>query len=610
MLLPCWVFLHRKVVMAHDEDFRVRPGRIRSKGSSTRPRTFLAQVLHASRRGGAGGSPGKEKSSSPRSGPSTFGRGHSRFGKSRLFDAHRRVTVKARVVRQTGLGARPGSLADHLAYLRRDGVTRDCEKAHLFGPDGQDVDAQDFAARCKDDRHHFRFIVSPENAPEMADLDGFTRDLVQQMEADLGTRLDWAAVSHWNTDNPHVHLIVRGVDHAGADLVIARDYISHGLRSRAEDLVSLELGPRAEHEIEAALRQDVTAERRTRLDAELQRHADDLGIVDLRPEAGSAHDLGQNATHRALLTGRAQTLERMGLATPEGSGRWSLTPGMADTLREMGARGDIIKTMHRAMTERSRDRGMSPGDYVISGRDQSTALTGRLLERGLHNELTGEAYAVIDATDGRVHHVRFPGVEAFRDVPPDGGIVEVRTTTGRTSGKDYLVLSARSDLDLPAQVTAPGATWLDHRLVERQPMDLARTGFGAEVRQAMQERTRHLADRGLASFQQDGSVRYQRNLLATLRQQELDQVGAKLAKESGLTYERSIPGNFVTGQYVKRLSLSSGRFAMIDNGLGFQLVPWAPSLEKQHDRYVDGVARDDGGVNWRHDRKRDLGISM
>jgi len=596
--------------MARDEDFHVRPGRIRSRGNAARPRTFLAQVLHASRRagGGSSGSPGKGKGSSPRSGPSTFGRGHSQFGRSRLFDAHRRVTVKARVVRQAWRGARPGSLADHLAYLRRDGVTRDGEKAHLFGPDGQEADAGNFAARCKDDRHHFRFIISPEDAPEMADLDGFTRDLVQQMEADLGTRLDWVAMSHWNTDNPHVHLIVRGVDQAGSDLVIARDYISHGLRSRAEDLVSLELGPRAEHEIEMALRQDVTTERWTRLDAELQRHADDVGIVDLRTD--TITDFNQNATHRALLTGRAQTLERMGLVTSVGPGHWSLSPGLEDTLREMGARGDIIKTMHRAMTERSRDRAMSPGDYVISGRDQPIALTGRLLERGLHNELTGEAYAVIDATDGRVHHVRFPGVEAFRDAPPDGGIVEVRTVTGRTSGKDYLVLSARSDLDLAAQVKAPGATWLDHRLVERQPMDLARTGFGAEVWQAMQERTRHLADRGLASFQQDGSVRYQRNLLATLRQQELDQVGAKLAQQTGLTYERSIPGHFVTGQYVKRLSLSSGRFAMIDNGLGFQLVPWAPSLEKQHDRYVDGVARDNGGVDWRHDRKRDLGISM
>ena len=79
----------------------------------------------------------------------------------------------------------------------------------------------------------------------MEDLRGFTRDLARRMEADLGTRLDWVAVDHWNTDNPHVHLIVRGVDDRGGDLVIARDYISNGLRSRAEDLVALELGAEA-----------------------------------------------------------------------------------------------------------------------------------------------------------------------------------------------------------------------------------------------------------------------------------------------------------------------------------------------------------------------------
>src|SRR3546814_14569022 len=77
----------------------------------------------------------------------------------------------------------------------------------------------------------------------------FTRDLATQMEADLGSRLDWVAVDHWNTDNPHVHLLVRGVADTGADLVISRDYISRGLRSRAEELVSIELGPRPENDI-------------------------------------------------------------------------------------------------------------------------------------------------------------------------------------------------------------------------------------------------------------------------------------------------------------------------------------------------------------------------
>ena len=67
----------------------------------------------------------------------------------------------------------------------------------------------------------------------MADLKGFARELVGQMEKDLSTKLDWVAVDHWNTDNPHIHVLVRGRADDGKDLVISRDYISHGFRQRA-----------------------------------------------------------------------------------------------------------------------------------------------------------------------------------------------------------------------------------------------------------------------------------------------------------------------------------------------------------------------------------------
>ena len=124
----------------------------------------------------------------------------------------------------------------------------------------------------------------------MTDLRAFTLDLARQMEADLGTRLDWVAVDHWNTDNPHVHLLVRGVDEAGQDLVISRDYISRGLRARAEDLVSIELGPKPEHEIRSALERDVSAERWTTLDTEIRIAADETGAIDLRPAQSGAAD--------------------------------------------------------------------------------------------------------------------------------------------------------------------------------------------------------------------------------------------------------------------------------------------------------------------------------
>src|SRR5690606_19463150 len=104
----------------------------------------------------------------------------------------------------------------HVAYLKREGVTRDGSPTRMFDAAGDNADDRGFADRCQDDRHHFRIIVSPEDAAELTDLREYTRDLVRQMEADLGTRLDWVAVDHWNTDNPHVHLLVRGVTDTGA----------------------------------------------------------------------------------------------------------------------------------------------------------------------------------------------------------------------------------------------------------------------------------------------------------------------------------------------------------------------------------------------------------
>src|SRR6266481_4975487 len=128
-----------------------------------------------------------------RYGGSTFGRGRAAFGRSRLFAGHRRVVVKARVVRHRGRAFRSAPLSAHIAYLERDGVTRDGEKAHMFSAAEGRSDAAAFATRCHGDRHHFRFIVAPEDAAEMTDLKAFTRDLVTQMERDLGTRLDWVA---------------------------------------------------------------------------------------------------------------------------------------------------------------------------------------------------------------------------------------------------------------------------------------------------------------------------------------------------------------------------------------------------------------------------------
>jgi type IV secretory pathway VirD2 relaxase len=578
--------------MTRDDDFSVRPGRIRSRGAQW-ARPFIAQALAAAQK--AGGRVSRSgRIVSPRA--SNFGRGRSASVRAnRLLSSRSRgAVVKARVVRNGGKGA---PLATHLNYLQRDGVTRDGEKGRLFGPEIEEADGRAFAERCEQDRHHFRFIVSPDDSTEMADLKRFTRDLMRQAEQDLGTKLDWVAVDHWNTEHLHIHVIVRGVRDDGRDLVIARDYIREGLRDRARDLITQELGLRTDLDIRRTLERQIEAARWTNLDRQLVQDAGG-GMLDMAPRPGEQPD----AFH-ALKVGRLRKLESLGLAEQVGPGQWTLQENAEATLRELGVRGDIIKRIHRGLTERGLDRGAS--SFVFAGESLGDPVVGRLIAHGLDDELAGTAYAVVDGIDGRTHHLRLPDLDAAGDSPP-GSIVESRRFED-ARGQKRVALAVRSDLSIEQQAIAPGATWLDRQLVSRAPPALGEGGFGAEVSAAMRARADQLIEQGLARRQNERLI-FALDLLTTLRRRELDQVGAKLSVENGLPFVAAAPGEHVGGEYRRRLDLSSGRFAMIDDGLGFSLVPRSPSLERQLGRLVAGIARDDGAIDWSFGRRRGLGL--
>lgn len=577
-----------------DDDLRVRPGRIGNKGARA-PKSFVGQVMRAAQKAGHVG-----QRFGPSRGRSTFGRGRSAAVAAGLRSPSRRATVKARIVRHKGARFRSASLATHMRYLERDGTSRSGEPARMFDAGGDEADARAFAERCEDDRHHFRFIVSPEDAPELADLRATTRELMAQAERDLGTRLDWIAVDHHNTDNPHVHVLVRGRTDGGQDLVISRDYISKGFRARAEALVELELGPRSEREIAAGLARDIEADRFTGLDRTLRFQADENGgVIDLRPDGPADAD----PEMKRLMLGRAAKLERLGLAERVGPARWELKPALEERLRELATRGDVIATMHRALRRGGVDRG---ADLAMHADAEAPPIIGRLVERGLHDELTGSAYAVIDGVDGRAHHVRFADLDATGDGFANS-IVEVRRFEDRM-GRTRTALAVRSDLDLLAQITAPGATWLDRQAVSRASgTDVVDAGFGREVKAALDARAEHLAGAGLARRQSQRFV-FARDLLDTLRRRELEATAARLSNETGLPYQPSGSGEYASGTYRRRLTLASGRFAMLDDGMSFQLVPWTPSLEPHLGRQVSGVVDPGSGIDWSFGRKRGLSL--
>ncbi|WP_298325450.1 relaxase/mobilization nuclease RlxS [Asticcacaulis sp.] len=400
--------------MASEDDFEPKLGKLRSQTPKL-SKSYRSKVLHAVQRAG-----GRKAGRTGHGTNPGYGRG---AGAARVLAGipgrgrqTRRVTVKARFVKLAGPGFRAAKA--HLSYLQRDGVTRDGQPGQLYGPETDRADASEFMARCEGDRHQFRFIVSPEDGLQYDDLKPLTRKVMRQMETDLGTSLEWTAVDHYNTGRPHTHIVIRGRDDKGKDLVIAPEYLSAGFRERVAAQITLDLGPRSEREILMARQAEIDAERLTSIDRQLRREADSAGVVlpSHRPPV-----------EHALRTGRLVKLEALGLAEKASAGQWRLHPDMEATLRQMSELGDIIKTLHRALKDKGLEAAVPDAQTHLSGATVvglTGKLRGRLVERGLQEEFSDRHYLVLEGTDGRAHYIDI-GSGSQTVLLPEGAILEI-----------------------------------------------------------------------------------------------------------------------------------------------------------------------------------------
>lgn len=649
----------------NDEDrFRVKPAAPKSR-DGPRSQRFVSQVLKQVSKAGA--KPSGKSLGRP---ANTFGRGRvaASMAGQHLGTNARRVVIKSRFV--VLLRASSNSVAVHLRYIERDGVTRDGQKGQAYGADTDAAELKAFQERGQNDRHQFRFIVSAEDGLALEDLKGFTRQLMRRMEIDLETRLDWVAVDHWDTDNPHTHIVLNG--HTGGpargreDLVIAPDYMAHGMRQRANEIATEWLGPRTEAEIRHSLLREVGQQRLTSLDRTLIRQAGADGI-DL---TGSAQDRQRQNALRA----RLQRLEAMALAERIDANRWQLAPDMDQVLATLGERGDILRIMHRAMKGEQRE--------LVTDPPADSPMIGRIAAKGLDDELHDRPYLVVDGTDGRAHYLKLPVGTDLAGLPI-GSIVEAKpptqerpvdrnillatkdgiyTTTGHQaqlakagdrnpqatarvhvrrlealcrSGvvarvaddvwavpPDFLqkarqqdaqkaaghVVELRSHMPLEQQIKAMGATWLDRSLVmeDAKGQQPVAQGFGAHVREAVARRVDFLAGQGLAE-RRGQRVILARNLLATLRNRELAVAGKALQHQTGQTYRPAQDDEHVGGIYRRSVELASGRYALLDEGKSFSLVPWRPVIEHRLGQQVSAIVRGQS-VTWQIGRNQGVAI--
>ncbi|AEW92276.1 dihydropteroate synthase [Klebsiella pneumoniae] len=162
----------------------------------------------------------------------------------------------------------------------------------------------------------------------------------------------------------------------------------------------------------------------------------------------------------------------------------------------------------------------------------------------------------------------------------------------------------RSGVAADRLILDPG---MDRRLVHGETADLAPTGFGQQVREAMDQRREHHIEQRDATRNRDGRIFYRRNLLATLREREVARAGAEMAEGKALPFRAAKDGESVSGKFTGTVQLTSGKFAIVEKSHEFTLVPWRPIIDRQLGREVAGIMQG-GSVSWQLGRQRGLGL--
>jgi hypothetical protein len=235
----------------------------------------------------------------------------------------------------------------------------------------------------------FKIVISPEFGDHL-DLETHTRKLLAQMEEDLETKLEWVAVIHRNTEHPHVHVALRGVDDKGAALRLPRDYIKGGIRQHAEELATQQIGFRTQLDADEAQRREVNQARFTSLDRTIKR------AVHSGPEGNIFVVAGELRSAHART--RLFALQEMGLAEKVIGERWRVKASFEQILREMQKTADRQKALsaHRAIMS---DPNLP---FQVTDIRKVDQLRGRVLGHG-EEESTGRTYMLIEGDDRKVH---------------------------------------------------------------------------------------------------------------------------------------------------------------------------------------------------------------
>ena len=357
---------------------------------------------------------------------------------SNATGGRQRVLVKTHVARHRP-GRIQGSITRHMRYLGRDGAGAEGEAGVFFDATKVGIDSKSVVTGWVEDRHHFRVIVSAERGSDLPDLTSYVREFMGRVQKDLGTELQWLGIHHFNTDNVHTHLVIRGKKPDGTDLVIPRAYISQGMAYTASVLATELLGERTVDQAREAKQKEVEATRFTYLDRMIGRLVERTAVAEAagnpqpkttsrseeQSQPGQTQDadeptfrrlvlpaklpIGLDDDDRQLVLGRLAFLRTMDLVQPDQGGVWLVDTELESSLRALGDRHDIIRQLYASL-------GQESGRVLTHNPGTDLPVAGVVLDKGAADELTDDRYIVLRDADGKARYGRVQSDEVYQSV--------------------------------------------------------------------------------------------------------------------------------------------------------------------------------------------------
>jgi len=628
--------------VAAEDSFNIKLGRIYSPSGTAKFTSFAGRVRRAAQSSSRRRSAPRQKSSSV----------------AREYYS-RRVIVKVNLVRMGAQGYATQKL--HVDYIKRDGAALEGEKGHVYSKDQFFADSDEFVENGKNDRHQFRVILSPEDGKDIGDLTTFTKNFMAQMERDLKTKLDWVAANHYDTANPHTHIVIRGKRDNGKDLVITKKYISYGMRGAAEDLATRELGPVTQIDVAKKLALQIRQERLTSIDRDLLAMAEN-NIVNLNEIKQDGSEWSQRFKYW-----RVKHLARMGLAEKTGWGKWRLDDNLERTLRRMGERGDILKAYHRKLSQSKLERPVY-GDPIYDPVDSlAKPITGKVISKGVLDDVNDKSFVILDTTYGEAVIIETgraanivdveagmivkAGPQIYSPKTSDYTIAEIASKHGgiyspsahemsdpsareefikahlrrleamRRAGhavrnsdgswkipKDYL--KRASAFEMSRGFGNPVALDIVSRdALKDLPKIIGKTWLDTELMSAQS----NTASSGFGQDTEDAKLkrlqflrsqnvisrdgRVTQETLATLENMDLDRAGESLSAQMNKPYERAPESGRISGTYTRAVNRPSGKYAVIENSKEFTLVPWRATMDRNLGKSISGLVKGQA-ISW------------